>query len=132
MNKKELLDGIDKDLCVNSENLEVKIYEISGLHSKYLRLFFDSKTKLNKKKRDLDIFYKKLYYKIKEESNDLINQKEIIFNILGDEFYSKLNLEVQTLTDLVDILDRTIKKVNNMSFDIKNIISYQSYLTGVL
>ena len=130
MTKEELLDDITKDLFINAENLDTKLYEVPGLHSKYLKQYFNSKLKLNSKKRELNILYKKRYYEIKEESNDLMNQKEIIFNILSDDEYSKLNLEVQALTDLVDILDRTIKKVNNLSFDIKNLVAYLNYQAG--
>ena len=93
-------------------------------------MFFSSKTKLNERKRDLDILYKKKYYQIKDSSQEIMNQKEIIFNLLGDEEYAALNLEVQSLFDLVDILERTLKKVNNLSFDVKNIIEYSKYLQG--
>lgn len=131
MTKDELLDSIECDLEINAVNLETKIYEAPGLHSKYLRLYFDSKIKLNKKKHELNILYKKRYYEIKEDSNDLMNQKEIIFNILGDIEYSKLKLEVDILDDLVDILDRTVKKINYLSFDIKNIMEFMKYQAGV-
>ena len=130
MTKDELLNEIDKDLNITPDNLESKMYEVSGLHSKYLRHFFDSKIKLNKKKKELNLMYKDLYYKFKDESDDLMDKKEIIFNIHADEEYAQKNYEVQVLIDLVDILDRTVKKVNTLSFDVKNIISYKQYLTG--
>lgn len=130
MTKDEILDLIENDLNITAENIETKMYEVSGLHSKYLRHFFNTKIKLNKKRKELNIKYKTLYYKIKDESNDLMNQKEIMFNVLGDEEYAKLNYEIEVLSDLVDILDRTVKKVNNLSFDVKNIIAYKGYLAG--
>ncbi len=130
MTKDELLNQIEDDLKITKDNIETKIYEVSGLHSKYLRHFFNSKSKLLSKKRELHILYKKRYYQIKDESNDLMNQKEILFNIYGDSEYSLLNKEVQALENLVDILDRTVKKVNTLSFDIKNIISYNNYIQG--
>ena len=130
MNKDELLKEIEDDLNITPENIEVKMYEVSGLHSKYLRHFFNTKLKLNKKQKELNILYSFLYYKIKDDSDDLMNQKEIIFNIMGNDEYSKLNYEVQVLTDFVDILDRTVKKVNSLSFDVKNIIEYNKYLQG--
>jgi len=131
MDKNELLNGIEEDLTINQSNIETKMYTIPGLHAKYLRYFFDSKLKYNKKNKELSILYKTMYYDIQDKSNEILNQKEIIFNLLADPQYSKLNLEVQTLADLVDILDRTIKKVNTISFDIKNIISFRAYLDGM-
>ena len=131
MNKNELLFGIQTDLEITIENIDSKIYQVPGLHSKYLRLFFNTKTKLNKKQKELNILYKKIYYHIKDEANEIMNQKEIIFNILGNEEYAQLNLEVETLIDLVDILDRTVKKVNTLSFDIKNIIAFNQYQSGM-
>jgi len=130
MKKDELLNEIEDDLNITAENIEKKIYMVSGLHSKYLRHFFNTKYKLNKKQKELNILYKTLYYKIKDDSEEILNQKEIIFNVLGDPEYAQLNFEVQTLIDFVDILDRTVKKVNNLSFDVKNIISWNNYIQG--
>jgi len=130
MTKDELLDEIESDLTINQENLDQKLFSVSSLHAKYLRHFFNTKTILNRKQKELNIEYKKLYYKIRDNSSEILNQKEIIFNILGDDDYAQLNFEVEVLIDLVDILDRTVKKVNNLSFDLKNIISWQQFQAG--
>ncbi len=129
--KIKLLDEIKNDLLIDESNLNKKLYLIPLLHSKYLKMYFEYKLKLNKKQKELNQLYKKKYYFYKDGDRLLENQKEIQFNILADEDYSNLNLQVQNLSDLVDILDRTIKKVNNLSFDIKNLISYLTYINGV-
>ncbi len=130
MNKKELLDDIKNDLFLDSINIENKLYEIPSLHAKYLKMFFNTKSKLNLKQKELSILYKEKYNKLKD-GDDILSAKELIFMIQGDGEYSQLNYEVQVLTDLVDIIDRTVKKVNNLSFDVKNIIDYLKYIQGV-
>jgi hypothetical protein len=131
MTKKELLEHIKKDLELNTDNLETKLYEIPGLHSKYLGLYFNSKTKLAKQEKKLAQLYKEKWTFYKEESDELLDKKEIQFHILADEEYATLNMHVQILTDMVDVLDRTVKKVGNMSFDVKNLIAYLQYMQGV-
>ena len=130
MTKDELLDEIENDLNITPENIDQKLYSVSSLHAKYLRHFFNTKLKLNKKQKELNLLYKNLYYKIKDNSNELMNQKEIIFNLLANEDYANLNLELETLIDLTDILDRTVKKTNSLSFDVKNIVEWQKFQSG--
>jgi hypothetical protein len=123
MTKTELLKMIDDDLDITPENLEGKLYTIPALHSKYLRYFFDFKNKANKRRRELNALYKEkwIFYK---EGEDLLDKKELQFHILADEEYAKMHYETQVLDDLVDVLDRTVKRVNGLSFDVKNLIEY--------
>lgn len=130
MNKQELLQMIESDLTLTPNNLEDKLYLIPSLHSKYLGIYFEFKTKLSKKERELSVLYKDKYIELKTKSDELLDKKEIQFYILGDEEYSKLNYEVKLLTDYVDILDRTLKKVNQLSFDAKNILAHIQFLSG--
>ena len=129
MTKTELLQQIEDDLTLTQENLEGKLYNIPMLHSKYLRLFLKSKGTLNKLEKQLSELYLQKYNHFKN-SKELLDKKEIQFHILGDEEYAKLNYNVHTAIDLVDILDRTLKKVNNMSFDVRNLIEYLKYMNG--
>ena len=127
MNLEELFKNIDDDLTLSHTNLQDKIYEIPKLHNKYLRLFFDTKNKLNKKQIQIDILYKETYMKFKNE-NEILDKKQIEFHILSDTDYSKLNYELKKLNNLVDVLEKTVKRVNNMSFDIKSIIDYLTFI----
>ena len=130
MNKKELLDGIKDDLEITPENVQDKLYKIPSLHSKYLGLYFNTKNKLNKKEKELAILFKTKYNMFKE-GDEILDKKEILFHVMADEEYANLNCEVQSITDLVDVLDRTVKKVNTLSFDVKNLIDYLQYISGV-
>ena len=125
MDKKELMNQIKDDLTLNVSNINTKLYEIPSLHSKYLGLYFNTKSKLNKLERELASLFKQKYQYYKD-GDELLDKKEIQFHIMADEEYSLLNYKVRTAYDMVDILDRTVKKVNNLSFDVKNIIDYQN------
>lgn len=130
MNKKELLEMIEKDLAITPQNLESKLYAIPGLHSKYLGIYFNTKTKLAKQEKELAALYKQKWVEYKE-GDDLLDKKEIQFHILADDDYSKLHYQVQVAQDLVDVLDRTVKRVGNLSFDVKNLVAYLQYMQGV-
>jgi hypothetical protein len=130
MTKKELMQNIKDDLDINTNNIETKLYEIPGLHSKYLGLYFSTKTKLAKQQKDLAQLYKEKWI-LYREGDDLLDKKEIIFHIMADDEYATLNMNVQIATDMVDILDRTVKRVGNLSFDMKNLVSFLEYQQGV-
>lgn len=130
MKKADLMKMIEEDMKLTAENLEGKLYEIPAMYSKYLRYYFDFKTKLAKKQKELAEMYKAKWIKYKE-GDDLLDKKEIQFHILADEEYSQLHYETQVLDDLVDVLDRTVKKANSLSFDVKNLVEYLKYMQGV-
>ena len=128
----ELFEEIDNDFNINFENLADKIYKVPSLHSKYLRLFFNHKSKLNKYNEELNKLYKKKYYYFTEEYEyKLDNAKEINFHIYSDDEYSKLSLKVENQKLLVDCLDRTLKKVQYLTQDIKNIQNHLNYVNGM-
>ena len=129
MTKKELLAMIKVDLEINAGNLETKLYEVPSLHSKYLGLYFSTKTKLAKSEKELAQLFKERWSFYKD-GDDLLDKKEILFHIMADEEYATLNMNVQIATDMVDVLDRTVKRVGNLSFDMKNLVSYLAYLQG--
>lgn len=130
MDKKELMDMIKDDLTLSEANIETKMYTIPSLHSKYLGLYFNTKTKLNKLDKELSALYLKKY-NIFKDNNELLDKKEIQFHIMADDEYAKLNYKVRCAADMVDVLDRTVKKVNNLSFDFKNIVGYLTFIQGV-
>lgn len=130
MKKAELLKMIENDFKLTHDNVESMMYAVPGLYSKYLRLYFEFKTQLSKKQKQLAEKYKSTWIKYKE-GDDLLDKKEIQFHILADEEYSQLHYETQVLEDLVDVLDRTVKKANSLSFDVKNLVEYLKYMQGV-
>jgi tRNA uridine 5-carbamoylmethylation protein Kti12 len=130
MTKKELFDELEKDLELTPNNLLDKVYEVPKLYNKWQRIYFSNKKKLNKKSKELDALYKQKYYYYKDGDRLLDNAKEINFNVLSDEEYAKLRLEVETLKDLVKVLEQSIDRIGKISFDIKNIIAWNEFLNG--
>lgn len=127
----ELFEEIEQDLNLTYENLQEKLYKIPSYHSKYLKLFFQHKSKLNKYTEQLNKMYKdKYYYFTNEYEYKLDNAKEINFHILSDDEYASLNTKVENQKLLVDCLDRTVKRVQYMGGDCKNIITYLGYQNG--
>ena len=130
MNKENIFDELDKDLELNSADLQMKLFQVPLLYRKWQRIYFKYKKQLNKKVKELDALYKRKYYEIKDGDRLLDNAKEINFNIIADNEYSKLRLETETLKDMVEILEDTVKRISRMSFDIKNLIEWQQFLNG--
>jgi len=131
----ELMQMIDEDLTLNATNLQDKLYKIPNYHSKYLRLFFDYKNKLLKHKQSLDLCYKSKYHYYAGIEKDCyeftLDKKEIEFHILSDKEYSDLNLKVEQYKLIVQCLDLTLKRVQYLSNDCKNVISLLQYYQGV-
>lgn len=130
----ELMQTIDEDLTLNANNLQDKLYKIPNYHSKYLRMFFDYKSKLLTAQQKLQLCYKNKYHYYAGIEKDCyeftLDKKEIEFHILSDEEYSDLNLKVEKYKLLVDCLDRTLKRVGYMANDVKSIINYLTYMQG--
>ena len=124
-----LFDEIEEDMNITQMNIQDKLYEVPKLHGKYLRLYFKYKTALIKKQQELDLLYTDKYKKYKN-GPELLDKKEIQFYILSDKEYSELRFKITNLEHIVDILDRTVKKVNGLSFDCKNIVAYLQFISG--
>lgn len=129
MEKKDIFDELENDLNITEENLKEKLYKIPMIHCKWQKVFFNQKKKLIGKTKELSILYRKKYYEYKEGEN-LLNLKEIDFHIISDPEYSELRSEVQKLELLVSTLESSIKKISQMTFDVKNIIEYLQFING--
>jgi hypothetical protein len=125
----ELLKDVDDDLEINSINVQKKLFEIPKLYSKYINIYHLYYKQLLQKRKELDKLYK-LKYEEYRDGEQLLDKKEIFFYILGDDKYSKLKHQVDGLDHLVDILDRTVKRVNSLSFDMRNAIDYLKFIEG--
>jgi hypothetical protein len=132
MNIDTFLKEMEEDFRLTPENIQDKMYTVPNLHSKYLKIFFREKARYNKMDKELNKLYREKYYFYTTKYDKLLeNQKEIQFHILSDEEYAELNQKVENQKVLVDCVDRTLKKVSQLTFDIKGIIEYTKYLQGV-
>jgi len=128
--KKNMFDELDEDLNITAANLMDKVYEIPKLYNKWQRVYFIQKKKLNRKVKELDDLYRKKYYFYKDGDRLMSNAKEIDFNVISDEEYTTLRLQVESLKDLVKILEKSIDRIGKLSFDVKNIIDWNNFLNG--
>jgi hypothetical protein len=113
-------------------NIEKKLYKIPQLHSKYLKLYLKAKVKLSKLERELnDLYRKKYHYYSFEYEERLESVKEIQFHILGDEEYSDVKQQLDNQDATVKTLEYAVKKTQQLTYDIKNIIEYTKYINGV-
>lgn len=127
----DLMEEINNDLTVNHLNLSEKLFISPNLHSKYLSKYFKAKAKLNKLESELAKLYKERYhYYTFEYHKKLESSKEITFHILGDDTYSQKELDCNNQKLVVDVLDRTLKKIMYLTQDIKTAIEYIKYLNG--
>ena len=127
-----LMEMIEGDLRLDRSNLENKMFELPSLYSKYLKFFTKESIKYNKQDKIVSAKYRELYdyykfdYKVKLDSEKLVD-----YHIISDSKYSDLNSSLKQQKIIVNTLELTLKRLSAMSFDIKNIISYQQYLNGV-
>ncbi len=130
MTKKDIFDGLDDDLLLTPINLKDKLYEIPKLYNKWQRIYFQQKKILNLRIAELDELYKRKYYEFKDGERLLDNMKEINFNVVSDPEYNKKRIETENLRDVVKVLEQSVDRIGKMSFDIKNIIGWNQFLSG--
>lgn len=125
----DLFEEIEKDLEINSVNLQEKLFKVPNLHTKYLRMFYSYQKIYLKKKKELNELYTTTYDKYKN-GDEILDKKEIQFYILSDEEYSELKYKVNQLENMIDVLEKTVKRVNNLSFDLRHIIEWVKFQEG--
>lgn len=125
----DLFEEIEKDLEINSVNLQEKLFKVPNLHTKYLRMFYNYQKIYLKKKKQLNELYTEIYDKYKN-GDEILDKKEIQFYVLSDKEYSDLKYKVNQLENMIDILEKTVKRVNNLSFDLKHIIEWVKFQEG--
>lgn len=131
MNWSEFEKQVEEDFTIRKDHLNTKLLEIPKLHSKYLRFYFKEKNKLIKLESELKILYSKRWYYYKNDYDHTIEDKHIQWHIDGDEEYSKKLLAVNRQKHLVDYFNQLIKKSNTLSFDIKNIVDWERFVSGL-
>lgn len=131
MNITDLMNGINDDFNLTHENVGEKVFSAPNLYSKYIRLYFKERIKLNKYYKDLAVEYKKLYHYYSQEYNFKLSNKEIEFHIAGTDEYADLKLKYNNQKAVVDLLDRTANKASFISNDIRNVQEYLKYVQGV-
>lgn len=121
---------IKEDFYITRENLASKIYKIPNIHSRYLKFFYQ----INSSLIDLETKRARLYLKkrkeILEEGDEEIKPSHVDFYIFGDDEYSSLLNKLKMKKLEFQIIEEALKRCGTISFFVKNIIDYESFLVG--
>lgn len=129
-----------EDSKIDPDNLHLESIKIPQLHSKYYEIFnnilllkkkaIEDKNKLRLKKYE--------YYtgkadpeEYKEVYQKKIRDKEHLQNCMSaDDDISKASLKIEYYETILNYLSDILKMIHNRSFQIKNNIDYQKYISG--
>jgi hypothetical protein len=121
----------DEDMKMEEETLDLKVYLIPNLHSKWVRYLYNEAMFLTKiEKKLLESFRKKYYYYLNDFSYT-VDKKHVEWHIESDEEYSEELFKVNKQKHKVKYLEQMVRKVNGLSFDIKNMVEWRKFLAGV-
>ena len=124
------VDEAEDDFNLDKADLEEKLRNIPNLHSKWLRYFMKQSKVLLQKERDLrDLERTKRKYYLYDYDYE-VKPTQVQFYIDSDEAYSKKLYQVNLQRHLVDLIERTLKKTTQLSFDLKNLIDFKRMKEG--
>lgn len=140
MNINELQNMWNEDSKIDIDNLHVESLRIPQLHSKYYELF--NNLLLLKKKAQEDknkIRHKKYEYytgkadpeEYQESYQKRIRDKEHLNSCLSaDEDISNISLKIEYYDAMLNYLSDILKMIHSRTYQIKNSIEYQKYISG--
>jgi hypothetical protein len=140
MNINEIESMWKDDSFVDPDNLHLESLKIPQLHSKYYEIFnnvlllkkkaLEDKNKLRLKKYE--------YYtgkaepeEYKDVSQKKIRDKEHLQNCMSaDEDISNASLKIEYYDAMLNYLSDILKMIHSRTYQIKNSIEYQKYISG--
>jgi len=140
MNINEIQSMWKDDSFVDPDNLHLESLKIPQLHSKYYEIFnnilllkkkaLEDKNKLRLKKYE--------YYtgkaepeEYKDVSQKKIRDKEHLQNCMNaDEDISNASLKIEYYDAMLNYLSDILKMIHSRTYQIKNSIEYQKYISG--
>lgn len=140
MNINEIQNMWSEDSKIDIDNLHVESLKIPQLHSKYYEIF--NNILLLKKKAEEDknkIRLKKYeYYTGKADPEDYenvyqkkIRDKEHLQSCLNaDTDISNISLKIDYYDAMLNYLNDILKMIHSRTYQIKNSIEYQKYISG--
>lgn len=121
----------EDDFNLDNLDLEKKLRQIPNLHSSWMKRFYSQSYKLMKMESDLKKLYRdKLNYYLHNYEYE-VKPNQVNFYIESDEEYARKLLRVDEQRILVDAIEGILKKVNQLSFDIKNLMDLKKLKMGV-
>jgi len=129
-----------RDSVIDDVMLDNASLKIPQLHQKYLTLHSEFKLLTKKKSQELKRLHhnKWLYYSGKASPEVYEDApfphkviKSDIQNWVGvDKEVNRIEMQLEYYYEIVDVLSEILKQIHQMSFNIKNAISWRSFVNG--
>ena len=117
-------DKIQKLMDINPNNLDVKLKEIGKLYSIVLKKYKETLYLLNKKEIELSNAWAERYSYYKCDYDFQLTNAEIKNFIDNDIETSELRLEVKNLKTDAEVLEKHLKNIESLRWDIKTLVEY--------
>ena len=142
MDLQQLQEQVDKDIKLNSDNLDIESLKIPELHNKYLKFHNRFTLLLKKAETDFKELYKHKweYYGGKADAKiyetkpfDLkILKSDLSVYIESDEEIITIENKIVYLETVIKYLDGVLKSIASRGWDIKNAIQWKSFEAGMM
>lgn len=131
-NYQNFFEEIENDLTLHQHDIDAKIYQAPNTHNKILKRYIIERNKLQQLETAKNSKFGELFHHYRYESDIRCENKDVaIFYVKGDKKYIDKESEYQKQLLLVETLERWLKKADRIGFDIKNIIEYLKWSSGV-
>ena len=137
----EITEMWAKDSVIDDVMLDSASMKIPQLHAKYLTLHNEYNLLLKKGKQEMNkiIHLRTLYYsgrgtpEMYEDTpfNHKLIKSEVPSWVAVDEFVNKVEMKVALYETTLNTISEILKQVHQMSFNIKNIITWRTFVGGV-
>ncbi len=142
MNINDLKEMCDKDVKIDSTDLDGYSVSIPELANKYHQLAFDERKTLRFLQGLYDVLLRQrwLYYSGKA-SDDVYEEEPFDLKVLKGDMDMFLNADTKIIemkdrvgeqVDKINLIDETAKKIIAASFNISNTIKWKKFLSGDL
>ena len=141
MNLEQIQEMWERDSQIDPDNLHDESLKIPQLHAKYYTIY-NTITLLREKARETYSRVKLERYNyytgkapaevyIEEPFPYKVRDKEALQRHMdGDEKLSKIELKIRYYDIMLKFLEEVIKMISNRTFQIKNSIDYQKFISG--
>lgn len=140
MNLEEIRDAISTDLKIDRFNLVDEASRTPQLFSKYLSIYMEEKMKLRKlKRKSYELYVDRREFYLGHKTDDKYVEEPWDKTVLRQDvsIYLDADSKVQDLNDrivfqeaIVDMLERTLKEINNRNYTIKSMIDVIRFESG--
>lgn len=115
---------IERLMDINQNNLDQKLKEIGKLYAIVLKKYKESLYALNKKEIELSNVWAERYSYYKCDYDFQLTNAEIKNFIDNDIETSQLRLEIKNLKTDCEVLEKHLKNIESLRWDIKTLVEY--------